>query len=89
VIQVANGVEDYQVTGGPGWIDSDRYDIKAKAENAGAGKPEMTVMLQSLLADRFKLKVRREMRDFQGPSRISEGPAFAGPYMAGTLRDRA
>lgn len=64
MIQIAYGVEDYQVTGGPGWIVSDWYDIEAKAGNADAGKPEMTEMLQSLLADRFRLKVRRETRDF-------------------------
>jgi len=63
VIQVAYGVEDYQVTGGPGWLSTDRYDIEAKSEDPAAGKPEMTVMLQSLLADRFKLKFRRETRD--------------------------
>ena len=63
VIQVAYGVEDYQVTGGPSWLSTDRYDIEAKSEDPAAGKPEMTVMLQSLLADRFKLKFRRETRD--------------------------
>ena len=63
VIQVAYGVEDYQVTGGPGWLSTDRYDIEAKAENGAAGKPEMAVVLQSLLADRFQLKFRRERRE--------------------------
>jgi len=64
LIQVAYGVEDYQVSGGPGWLTSDRYVIEAKAESADAGKTEMNMMLQSLLADRFKLKLRRETKDF-------------------------
>lgn len=64
LIQVAYGVEDYQVSGGPGWLTSDRYVIEAKAESADVGKTEMNVMLESLLADRFKLKLRREARDF-------------------------
>jgi uncharacterized protein (TIGR03435 family) len=65
LIQVAYGVEDYQVSGGPGWLTSDRYDIEAKAEKADAGRDEMTMMLRSLLADRFKLQLRQEAkRDF-------------------------
>jgi len=35
LIQVAYGVEDYQVSGGPGWLTSDRYVIEAKAEERG------------------------------------------------------
>jgi len=66
LLQIAYGVEDYQVVGGPGWFTSDRYDIQAKAENPDAGKSEMLLMLQSLLADRFKLKLHTETRDFPG-----------------------
>jgi uncharacterized protein (TIGR03435 family) len=64
VIQVAYGVEDYQVTGGPEWLTTDWYFIEAKAGKTDASKQEMTAMLKSLLADRFKLQVRVEMRDF-------------------------
>jgi len=64
MIQIAYGVEDYQVTGGPGWLSSDRYEIEAKAESPQAGKSEMLPMLRSLLADRFKLELRREEREF-------------------------
>jgi uncharacterized protein (TIGR03435 family) len=66
LVQIAYGVEDYQVVGGPGWFTSDRYDIQAKAENPDAGKSEMLLMLQSLLADRFKLKLHTETREFPG-----------------------
>ncbi len=64
VIQVAYGVEDYQVTGGPGWLTTDRYDIEANAASADAGKSEMAPMLQALLADRFKLQFHKETREF-------------------------
>ncbi len=64
VVQIAYGVEDYQVIGGPGWFASDRYDIEAKAGNPAAGKDEMLPMLQSLLADRFRLRLHRETREF-------------------------
>ena len=43
VIQIAYGVHDYQVTGGPEWLNTDRYYIEAKTEKtdkqAAPGKP--------------------------------------------------
>jgi uncharacterized protein (TIGR03435 family) len=47
----------------PRWIDSARYDIKAKAEG-NPGRAMMSgPMLQTLLEDRFKLKIHRETKD--------------------------
>ncbi len=48
---------------GPAWVNSDRYDINAKAEDGA--KPELMSgpMLQELLSDRFKLKIHRETRE--------------------------
>ena len=46
----------------PDWIDSDRWDINAKAPD-DATQPQMMQMLQNLLAERFKLVVRREVRE--------------------------
>jgi uncharacterized protein (TIGR03435 family) len=64
VIQFAYGVEDYQVSGGPGWLTSDRYQIEAKAGSVDASKSDINLMLQSMLTDRFKLQLRREMKEF-------------------------
>jgi uncharacterized protein (TIGR03435 family) len=51
-----------QVVGGPTWIDSPGYDIEAKPE--GNTDPKRTwLMLQTLLADRFKLALHRETRE--------------------------
>src|ERR1043166_5980975 len=58
----AYGVRRHQLVGGPEWIDSDRYDIQAKAAG-DAPRADLMVMLQSLLEDRFKLKVHRETRE--------------------------
>ena len=57
----AYNVQPFQVVGGPSWITTDRFDITAKAPDA-ATPQQMNDMLQSLLADRFKLKVHRETR---------------------------
>jgi len=49
--------------GGPGWIDSDRYQITAKAEGTPGQDMMRGPMLQALLEDRFKVKVHRESRE--------------------------
>ncbi|HEY2385030.1 MAG TPA: TIGR03435 family protein [Terriglobia bacterium] len=53
-----------QIIGGPAWIDSDIFDIDAKAEGDSRPTPDqMWQMVQPLLEDRFQLKVHHEMRD--------------------------
>lgn len=64
VIQKAYDLKDYQVSGGPAWITSDRFDIDAKAGDSGAGEPQMRLMLQTLLAQRFQLRIRQETKEF-------------------------
>lgn len=51
------------ITGGPDWINSARYTINAKAEGVPSGGMMQGPMLQTLLEDRFKLKIRRETRE--------------------------
>ena len=51
----------YQYAGLPSWADSERFDIAATAPGATADK--IAVMLQALLADRFKVVARMETRD--------------------------
>src|ERR1700682_101130 len=64
LIQQAYTVKDFQITGGPNWIGSDRYDISTKAEGEGQITPEqLRVMMQGLLADRFKLTFHRETKE--------------------------
>jgi uncharacterized protein (TIGR03435 family) len=63
LVEIAYQVEDFQVTGGPPWSSSERFDITAKAANSDATFADMQVMLRTLLADRFKLRVRTEQRD--------------------------
>jgi len=58
LIQAAYNVTRFQVEGGPSWVRSDRYAIDARA----AGNATEDEMLQSLLADRFKLTLLRETR---------------------------
>lgn len=54
------------ISGGPGWISSERYDIEAKAANPSASGADLRLMLQSLLADRFKLRLHPENKVVAG-----------------------
>jgi uncharacterized protein (TIGR03435 family) len=70
-------VQSSQVIGGPSWLDSDDYNIEAKVDEAltqdeklpfPQRMDQLRLMLQSLFAERFQLKVSHETR---------EGPAYA------------
>jgi uncharacterized protein (TIGR03435 family) len=51
------------VVGGPEWVESDLYDMEARAEGNAALDQMYGPMLQTLLEDRFKLKVHQETRE--------------------------
>lgn len=59
LIVIAYGTKDYRVSGGPKWLDADRFDVNAKAAGA-VGDPQLLAMLQTLLADRFHLVIHHE-----------------------------
>jgi uncharacterized protein (TIGR03435 family) len=58
----AYNVQRYQISGGPNWLDSERFDVVAKVPE-GATKEQVKVMLQNLLAERFKLTLHRETKE--------------------------
>jgi uncharacterized protein (TIGR03435 family) len=65
LIQAAYNLTPRAISGGPSWIDSDRYEILAKTP--GDIRPsldEQMAMLRKLLADRFKLAFHREEKEF-------------------------
>jgi len=73
LIEFAYGIKDFQLAGGPPWINSQNYDISAKLEDAEAKELQklpvdqrggrIRLMMQSLLADRFKLTLTRETKE--------------------------
>ncbi len=66
LIQQAFGVRTFQISGGPGWLGTDSYDI-----NATTGTPkdlndrELRPYFLAMLTDRFHLQYHRETRDTQ------------------------
>jgi uncharacterized protein (TIGR03435 family) len=64
-IELAYGILDkHYALSGPAWLDFDRYDIVAKAPDTTT-REQLLLMLRTLLADRFKLKLHRERRQFR------------------------
>jgi uncharacterized protein (TIGR03435 family) len=51
------------IEGGPSWIDSDRFEINARAEGGSSQILMQGPMMQSLLEDRFSLKIHLETRE--------------------------
>jgi bla regulator protein blaR1 len=91
LIEQAYDVRDFQISGGPGWVNSDRYDIMAKTERGNTAPPDpgnlqdprkqmeqQRERLRALLADRFHLKVRRDTKEMQA---YVLTPAKGGPKL--------
>jgi uncharacterized protein (TIGR03435 family) len=65
LIDVAYRTRRIQIRGGPSWIDAERFDVAAKADESEGevAKGQWEEMLQALLEDRFKLAMHRETRE--------------------------
>ena len=69
LITFAYQIQNFQLVGGPDWVGSDRFDIVAKMEGdppaviPGTGADHMMLAVRTLLADRFKLALRKETRE--------------------------
>lgn len=104
LIQNAFDLKDFQISGGPGWIDSEKYDISAKMDEATMetlkkmplkqAMEQRRLMLQSLLAERFKLKVTHSSKELpiyalvvakSGPKLIQDAPP-SGPSGSAAAR---
>jgi bla regulator protein blaR1 len=65
----------------PKWVSTEMFDIEAKAPTTDATKDQMRLMMQSLLADRFKLAVHLETRDVPVMALVLVNPGKLGPLL--------
>jgi uncharacterized protein (TIGR03435 family) len=65
IIVMAYGTRRIQMRGGPDWIDSERFNIAAKADEAESEfkREQLVAMVQALVEDRFKLALHRETEE--------------------------
>ncbi len=62
MIAVAYEIQSVRIEGGPGWINTDQFEILAKAEDPETTDKQVRVMPQNLLEDRFQLRIHRETK---------------------------
>lgn len=62
IILTAYRLRPFELIGGPSWLDGDRFDVNAKPPQ-GTPEAQLPVLLQALLAERFKLATHRETRE--------------------------
>lgn len=87
-IEWAYNVRPLQVTG-PAWLNDARFDINAKAADPNADDDQLRLMLRTMLADRFGLRVHHEQKEQQvfaltvakdGPKLHSQGKKDASRF---------
>jgi len=94
LIMTAYRLQADQVLGGPSWMETDIYDMNAKAEKPSTIE-ELHLMLQDLLTDRFKLRFHHEARELPiyallvdkgGPKlKANEGQSAGDPWIDNTF----
>jgi uncharacterized protein (TIGR03435 family) len=104
LVLLAYGIKGFgadPIYGGPGWIRSDRFDIQAVMPEGSpiytmnqlliGEVPKLQLMIQTLLADRFKVAVHREMKELpvynlvvvkDGKMKLSEDQTQTNPAAA-------
>jgi uncharacterized protein (TIGR03435 family) len=97
MVTFAYSLAGYQLVGGPGWLNTNRYDVAAKMDGnpnsaflPGSTAPNpMQLALQKLLEDRFKLKIHRETREQDIFALVMLKPNAPGPGLKPTTQDCA
>jgi uncharacterized protein (TIGR03435 family) len=64
LITMAYNLHARQITGGPAWLDSDKFDLTGRPDIEGQPSvAQLKIMIQKLLADRFQLKFHLEKKE--------------------------
>jgi bla regulator protein blaR1 len=93
LIEIAYGLQDFQVSAGPAWLASEKYDVSVKLDSTGAvvpqpiGKglpPKLMAKLQSFLADQFDLVVHHEARQLPVYAMVvgKDGPKMTEVFLS-------
>jgi uncharacterized protein (TIGR03435 family) len=91
LILFAYDLKEQQLSGGPGWANSDTWDLVAKPESTGSpdqiNPEQIKIMMRALLTDRFQLTLKRDSKELSVYNLVV---AKNGPKMTGSKdADRA
>ncbi len=93
LVRFAYGIQPFQLDGVPAWAGTERYDINAKAAGdppqavPGTGPDVRTLMLRSLLIERFKLVVHNETKQMPIYALVRLQPDRLGPRLEQSTTD--
>jgi uncharacterized protein (TIGR03435 family) len=83
LVALAYGVQEYQISGGPKWMDKDRWSIEAKAEGFPGrfNRAQLLPVMKALLADRFQLRTQLRTKDMPVYALVlsKSGPKLSAP----------
>ncbi|WP_161570915.1 TIGR03435 family protein [Granulicella sibirica] len=79
--KLTDGQVEILESNAPKWIGTERFDIQAKSDLPNPTKNQMRLMVQSLLADRFKLRVHTETRELPVLALVLVKPGALGPKL--------
>ena len=65
LISLAYDIDNDRILAGPSWLDTDRFDVSARAPS-GSTPDQAKLMLQTLLAQRFSLKIHKDSKELLG-----------------------
>jgi uncharacterized protein (TIGR03435 family) len=85
--KLSAGQMHYLLVGLPDWVDSEWFDIEGRASIASPTKDQFRLMMQALLADRFKLTIREEKRSLPMYALALKKPGTTGPQLRPHVAD--
>jgi uncharacterized protein (TIGR03435 family) len=65
LISLAYDIDNEKILAGPSWLDTDRFDVSARAPS-GSTAEQARLMMQAMLAQRFSLKVHKDSKEMPG-----------------------
>jgi len=65
LISLAYDIDNDKILAGPSWLDTDRFDVSARAPS-GSTPEQAKLMLQTLLSERFSLKFHKDSKELPG-----------------------
>jgi uncharacterized protein (TIGR03435 family) len=83
IVRSAYHLNEYQLDGGPKWMNSAKFNIVAKYP-ANTPRDQISLMMQAMLAERFKLEFHRETKTV---SEYALVPGKSGPKLQVTTED--